>query len=512
MADRYQDRAFPAGDGYDRHTAPRASANPESDPLAELARLIGQTDPFGARPMSRANFPAQPQARPVDREPSYDGDREPSYESYAEPEPDEGPAAPAPPSWMQRAARQEAPPPPPEQDDYPSAVHPLQRYAAAHPPAEPDYDPPQLFADTPHEPHEPDLSRYDEALYGGFDSGAQQAAQHDQGYADDSYVYEEDQDFEAPEPRRRGGMITVAAVLALAVFGVGGALAYRNYTGGTRNGEPPIIRAETGPTKIISAPGDGGTKVPDRMNPGDGTEKIVSREETPLDPNARSGPRVVFPPLTPNGSVPLPATVVPGGPLPATSAAPGTFSNNEPHAVRTFTVRGDQAASGTPAGATPPAATPPAAAPAKLPPRAAAPNARASAANPNAANANAPLSLAPQADASAAPQSPPVRMAATNPTQVAPSAPSTPSAAGSGSYLVSVTSQPSEGDAQASYRALQNKYPSVLGSQSPVVARANSKSGAVTYRAGVSFGSSAEAAQFCHNYQAAGGQCWIVKN
>ena len=75
-----------------------------------------------------------------------------------------------------------------------------------------------------------------------------------------------------------------------------------------------------------------------------------------------------------------------------------------------------------------------------------------------------------------------------------------------------MTSQPSEADAQASYRALQSKYPSVLGSQSPVVARANSKSGAVTYRAGVSFGTSAEAAQFCHNYQAAGGQCWVVKN
>jgi hypothetical protein len=231
----------------------------------------------------------------------------------------------------------------------------------------------------------------------------------------------------------------------------------------------------------------------------------VSREEAPLDPSARSGPRVVFPPLTPNGSMPMPASVVPGAPPPATSTN-GTFTNNEPHAVKTFTVRGDQAASGTPPGATPPAA-----APAKLPPRAAAPGTR-PATNPNGANANAPLSLAPQAEAAAVPPSPPVRMAATNPTQSAPSTPSTPSAAGSGSYLVSVTSQPSEGDAQASYRAMQNKYASVLGSQSPVIVRGNTKSGAVTYRAGVSFGTSAEAAQFCHNYQAAGGQCWVVKN
>jgi hypothetical protein len=188
---------------------------------------------------------------------------------------------------------------------------------------------------------------------------------------------------------------------------------------------------------------------------------------------------------------------------PAAGAPNGTFSNNEPHRVRTLSVRGDAADAGTPAGA----AAPPAA-PAKPAPRAATSPAQR---QPVAANANAPMSLSPQADAPAAAE-PPVRVAATNPVQAAPSAPSTPSAAGSGSYLVSVTSQPSEADAQNSYRALQGKYPSVLGSQSAVVARANSKTGAVTYRAGPAFGSSAEAAQFCKSYTAAGGQCWVVKN
>jgi len=200
MADRYHDRSLPAGDGYDRGTGSRTSANEESDPLAELARLIGQTDPFSTRPIGRANLPVQPQARPLDREPSYD--------NYADPEPDED-VAPAPPSWMQRAVRQEEPPPPP-QDDYPGTVHPLHRYAAAYPADEPDYDPEQLFADTPHEHHEPDLSRYDEALYGGLDSGTQHA-QHDQGYVDDSYGYEDDQGFEtSQEPRRRGGSCDVS--------------------------------------------------------------------------------------------------------------------------------------------------------------------------------------------------------------------------------------------------------------------------------------------------------------
>jgi SPOR domain len=497
MADRYQNRSFHAGDGYDRDTGSRASGNAESDPLAELARLIGQTDPFGTKPMSRANLTAQPQARPappqvrpVDPAPSYDDDY------YEDSEPEEV-APPAPPSWMQRAARQEAPPPLPPQDDYPNEVHPLHRYAAEHPQAEPDYEPEPRFEEPG---HQPDLSRYDEALYGGIDPGTQQT-EHDQDYTEQAYDYEEDQNYEVPEPRRRSSMVTVAAVLALAVFGVGGALAYRSYTGSAaRNGDPPIIRAEAGPTKIIPAPADVTPKVPDRLAMGDGSEKIVPREETPIDPGTRSsGPRVVFPPLTPNGSAAMPSGLVPGA-APA-AANGGTFSNNDPRAVRTVSVRGDQASAGVPATT---AAVPPAAAPVK-PPRTAA--ARPSA-NPSAANANGPMSLAPQPEVPAVQE--PVRVAATNPTQPVESAPA-PSASG-GSYLVSVTSQPSEAEAQASYRAMQNKYASVLGSQSAVVARGNTKDGKVTYRAGPAFANSAEAAQFCRSYQAAGGQCWVVKN
>jgi cell division protein FtsN len=500
MADRYQDRSYPAGGDYDRDGRASSSADAESDPLAELARLIGQTDPFGSRPMSRANLPIQQQARPVDPEPTYD--------NYADPEPEEEPA-PAPPSWIQRAAaRQEAPPPPPE-EEYPSAVHPLHRYAAPHPPAEPeDYDEAHLFADTPQQRHEPDLSRYDDALYGGFDSDAQHA-QHDHGYADDGYAYEDDQQFEAAAvPRRRGGMITVVAVLALAVFGVGGAFAYRTYSGSARSGEPPIIRADAGPTKIVPAPTDGGTKVPDRMTPGDSTEKIVSREETPIDPAGRTGPRVVFPPLTPNGSAQMPTTVVPpSGPPSAANAANGTFTNNEPHRIKTLSVRGDQGDASTPAGAAPPTAL---AKPAT--PRASATNPRTATSNPNAANANAPLSLAPQSDAPAAAE-PPVRMAATNPAQVVPSSPSAASGGG-GSFLVQVSSQRSEADAQASYRALQSKYPSVLGSQAVVVKRVDLGEKGVYYRAFAGpFNSSDQATQVCSSLKAAGGpQCLIQRN
>ncbi len=168
---------------------------------------------------------------------------------------------------------------------------------------------------------EPDPSRYDDALYGQLDTGAQQS-QHDPAYADDAYAYQDGYDDGAEEQvrKRRGGMITVAVVLALAVVGTGAAFAYRTYVGSPRSGEPPIIKADAGPTKIVPAPADGTAKLPDRMATGDGAEKIVPREEAPVDVNARSGPRVVFPPLNQNGNPPSAASVAPGAPPPASAA------------------------------------------------------------------------------------------------------------------------------------------------------------------------------------------------
>ena len=54
-----------------------------------------------------------------------------------------------------------------------------------------------------------------------------------------------------------------------------------------------------------------------------------------------------------------------------------------------------------------------------------------------------------------------------------------------------------EADAQASFRALQSKFPNVLGSRSPVIKRADLGEKGVYYRAMVGpFGSPDEAAQF----------------
>jgi hypothetical protein len=80
-----------------------------------------------------------------------------------------------------------------------------------------------------------------------------------------------------------------------------------------------------------------------------------------------------------------------------------------------------------------------------------------------------------------------------------------------GGYLVQVSSQKSESDAQSSFRALQTKY-SLLKSRQAVIRRADLGSKGVYYRAMVPFDTGDEAVQFCNGLKQAGGQCIILRN
>ncbi|MCA1434689.1 SPOR domain-containing protein [Bradyrhizobium sp. BRP20] len=514
MAERYQDRPFPSDDygrGGDQH------GKADSDPLAELARLIGQTDPFAAQ--------SRPPAAPAQSYQDHDYRQLDDQQDYAE-------QAPSPPSWMRRANVQPQPAPAPE-PDYPvtvSPVHPLHRYAAKPAAPEPVVHQPQAYQDTYQdqahqeqayqqhgqayqeqsyqEPYaQPDPSRYDDALYGRLETG-EQDYQREPAYPDDPYADQSDYpEDEVEEPKKqRGGMMTVAAILALAVLGTAAAFAYKTYIGSPRSGEPPIIKADNTPTKIVPAPTDSAVKVPDRMVSGDGTEKIVPREEAPVDVNAKAGgPRVVFPPLNQNANPPSVASVSPST-VPPPSAGPspsnGTLPNNSPRAIRTVAVKGDQTDSAVPQSA---AAKPAPAAPKPV----AAPVAPAAPRNPPTsanASANQPMSLAPQSSPSA---EPPQRIAATNPTQIAPTS-------SGGGYIVQVSSQQSEDSAAASYRVLQSKYGSVLGSRSPVIKRVDltDKGKGVVYRAFAGpYGSAEEATQACNNLKSAGlSACFVQRN
>ena len=240
-----------------------------------------------------------------------------------------------------------------------------------------------------------------------------------------------------------------------------------------------------------------GKSIQDRIGEVAGNERLVSREEQPVelrDPTANNAPRVV-----------LPSPVAP-----APNAAPplaGTPPTGEAKRVRTLTIRPDGPDSnGRPVGGLPStnsqAVTPPARAPARP-------------AQTIARVAGGPLSLDPQAageQASAPPPPPPARTRTAALPPPAATAPA-PSSGGSGGYVVQVSSQRSESEAQASFRSLQAKYPNQLKGRQTLVKRADLGGKGVYYRAMIGpFASSEEAGQFCSGLKAAGGQCIIQRN
>jgi len=276
--------------------------------------------------------------------------------------------------------------------------------------------------------------------------------------------------------------LTVAVVLGLAVVGTAGAYAYRSFSGAPRNGTPPVIKADNAPSKVVppTQAGDGsGKQIYDRIGGGGGPERVVSREEQPVDVNAAAA-RPVFPSV---GQTAAP-------PQQTASASDDGSADAQPRKIRTVPIRGDQAnAAPVAAKQAPPAPT----AVRTVPVQTAAPA------------ANAPMSLSPNA----APANVRSASAAVPPTAAAP----TNVARTSGGYLVQIASQKSEAEAQASFRAAQAKYGNLIGSMSPIVKRADLGDKGVYYRAMVGpFASQDEAKRLCSNLTVAGGSCVVQRN
>jgi hypothetical protein len=79
--------------------------------------------------------------------------------------------------------------------------------------------------------------------------------------------------------------------------------------------------------------------------------------------------------------------------------------------------------------------------------------------------------------------------------------------------VVQVASQKTEEDAQASFRALQAKYPTVLGGRQPLIRRIDLGERGVFYRVQVGpFASADQANDLCGNLKSAGGQCIVQRN
>ena len=506
------------------------------DPLAELARLIGQTDPYAEGGRHEAYGPGQ----------SGDDTTAPGLDwaaddSYAE--------------RHDRAQDHYVPPPPPPPlppapaDSYPSYAAQERGYEN-EPAASGRYfsGPATKFSGFREDAG--NHSTADDAHYGGEEApvssgrpasafaaaGPEDSYEADEQEHDGGHAYAADDYYDdPPSPRRRVGLVVVMAVLGLAVIGTAGAFAYRAMFGGSMLLTlPAIIKASNGPNKIVPSYGDAQASNPSQAGAASAgsTENLVSREEQPVNMEPlKAAPRVVSTipvlpgqssappaPVAPAPTAAAPASPPPGGAspapmatsLPPAAAAPAPVSS-EPKKIHTVTIRADQSG-GLDAAPVPPAPT------ARSAPRPASPAPKPStAASTPPAGPNAPLSIIPGDSPAPAPTPTPARTrTAAAPMSVGSAAPVTGIAATpspGGGYAVQVTSQRSEADAQTAFRALRAKFPNQLSGREPIIRRADLGAKGVYYRALVGpFVSTEEAAGMCSSLKAAGGNCIVQRN
>jgi cell division septation protein DedD len=437
-------------ESYGRGGSSGPSAHGDDDPLAELARLIGQDQPapppdWRASPASYEDYqyPTEQQA-----EPRYENRGYPAHDPYGA---------------------------------QPSESQSFNAYGDQH------------F----------------QAGYG--ETGQQQPSQRyeDPGYFEDRGS---DDDFEEPPPpRSRGSLVSFVVVLGLAALGTAGAFAYRSLFHGSGDNSPPVILADAAPNKILPSQSNDSTGQTDAAASGALAERMVSREEPPMNvQSAASAPGVVYsgsnaPPQLPMASSspilapappPPPAAAPPASPAgpQASQQAPG-----EPRRVRTVIIRPDQQGAARVASS-----------------NAAFPTGSTGAHNPP--DGDAPLSLAaPQNSPPDVPPShPKLASTASRPVQPPPAAApppvSAPATAAAGSFFVQVSAQKSEEDAQTAFRAMQAKYPDQLGGRQPVIRRKDLEKGVFFGVQVGPFASRDDAIQLCESLKSAGGACMIQKN
>jgi SPOR domain len=513
MADDTYSRGY-RNDPYDRGGT--GASSPATDPLTELARLIGQSDPFAVdgnrRPDPHAVDPyAQPTAWQADpaQQQHYGNDAHDDRYDGA-------------PEQPQYAGNGYA-----GADAY--AAHPNDQAYAAEPPHDAGYDARGYVGQQAYHQDPPPYQQSQQPYYGANGGGQQAQDPHAQGlHAQGPHAYDQqqpqanvpegypaapyfgagqqgqDEEYydDAPAPARRGWLVTAAALIGLTVIGVAGAFAYRAVF---TPGSPSIITRDVQPNKIVpltASNDNGASKQIDRLAAAGQNERLAPPPEQPInipDPVRTAPPAVAGPPMAP--AVPN----QPGPPADTAGPAPTAPGNGgNPRKIRTVTIKSDQG----PADTLAPRPAPRALAPNQpAQPRIAAPA-------PPPPSPNAPLSLAPQG-LSNAPAPPPAHAAAppVHTTALAPSAPvAEGGGGGGGGYFVQVSAQKSQEEARSSFRSMQSRYASVLGGHNPVFRRKDLGPKGVFYGAQVGPFSREGAAQLCESLKSAGGTCMIQRN
>jgi hypothetical protein len=560
MSDQTKSRFAIDLDDLERQLRQTAGGQPKAaagDPLAELARIVGQDDPFKAifndkRPPTTVAAPAlkptlPSEAAPRRAEPSLD-ELLRSLEARSTPVPPPA-AAPAgehpagsPPETTDAATLDKA-----VLDEFDAMLRDELR-AGETLRATPDaVDAAALRLDPAGlEPVGAAMAPADEAAR-DFETRLPEARDLDEMNARDAALaptapadYPEPpaepvEDMRSLEPQQpRKGLVIAGALLGVAVLGIGSVVGLRGFGGSSSaprpGSEPPVIRAEAGPAKV-QPQNPGGVEIPNQNkqiyergpDPRPGETRVVTREEQPIDVQAaaRATPRVILPgpggqaspAQTTTATVPAGSQAAPGlvAVAPATVSPPAdpNATLGEPRRVRTVAVRPDGTIAGAPpapTAAATTAATPPAArqAPAATP-----------TAQPRPATAPAPAPRAAATD-----DTPAARPAAQTRQQVAAapataavpaSTPAPREAPAGGGFMVQLGAPGSEAEARSTFAAMQRRYGDALSGEAPVIRRAD-VGGRTVYRLRIGPFSRGEAAEKCQAIQAAGGQCFIAGN
>lgn len=454
------------------------AAATRSDPLAELARIVGQEDPFQA---ILANDGA---ARPRQQPPGAD-------DLFAA----RDTMTPAPRQAQPQGRRNGF-----EVSDFDLGGYPQPQAPRGSG---------QAYA------YRQAASAQQQAAYGG--------ASYAEGYDDegvDSYGagYAQPERLDYPpvqKPRSRKGLVTVGIIAGAIVIGGGAAYVLTGRPGGA-GGAPILVQAATDPVKVHPQ-NPGGVEIPNQNKQiyerAQNTDtKVVNREEQPVD--VKQAVRM-------NGAgtvADATGATVPGGAAQARNPANG-LNLGEPRKVRTVTIRPDGSVVGAPEEAnarpspvptmTMPAAAAPAAQPAPVQVAAAQPKPAAATPAPAApAPKPAPAATTPAAATpAAAPE--PQKVASVQPVPVAAST-SAVDTSTSGGYAVQLGLANSEDAAASAFTSYQRKYPDLEGLSS--IIRKAEVNGNTIYRVRVGPMTREEASSLCSKLQGQGGQCFVAKN
>jgi len=363
-------------------------------------------------------------------------------------------------------------------------------------------------------------------------AGGYEGASDDYASADASYPVE--------QRRSRKGIYAVGAVLGVAVVAAGGAfLMFDGKVGALAGGDPPLVKASVEPIKI-QPQSPGGVEIPNQNKQiyeragQEAQTQVVNREEQPID--IRQATRTAALAATDasagvqGGTTGTSSPSAPQG----TSAAMGL---GEPRRVRTVSVRPDGSIIGAEPASSAAAPAPALALPKQVQPTTAtsAPTAPAKQeVQVASATPSVPVVAAratPSAPTTGAGATSPVNASSTSPqaapepTASRPSAPRVANAAPAattavaepaaeaptGGFAVQLGVRGSESEARAAFQQFQQRYGEALGGHAPMIRKAE-VNGNTVFRVRVGPMSRDEATSLCSRIQAAGGQCFTAKN